>query len=252
MSDLTQTTRLTVSEFLARTRPALRRDAYGALWEADVPMEIRDLVAAVREAAGWKLGFEWSDRQGEYEARNLEIYGYSLSPQPLAVLQIRRTERHRYGTDVRKAYALVGVDEGEQVFSHPLPTSPRRMQDLATATPQDVVAWAESKIFGVPVARLGDVIRQGDVAIIPVRVIPGGAARLAEGQSLHEWTLARSHTVVVDGAIWAHPDGLCARGLVEIVHARDQHHAVSYEGRCRIVVGSRGSDPWWIDAALGD
>ena len=244
---------LTVSEFLARTRPAPRRDPWGAVVSADVPAAITALVDAVADRAAWTLGFSWGDRQGEFEAQNLDVYGFSLCPQPLAVVQIRRTTRHRYGTDVRKAYALIGIDEGEQVFSHPLPTSPRRMPGLATATPADVVAWAEAKIWGIPVARLREVIRQGDVAVIPCRAIPGSARAVDPTISLHRWTLAGSHQVTIDGDIWRHPDGsLYARGLVEIDHDHGQHHAVAYEGRCRIVVGHAGRSPWWIDAALGD
>jgi hypothetical protein len=235
--------------------PAVTRDPYGAVPRRAVPQEIATLVEEVRAEAGWTKGIEWTHkRRGFYDAQSIDVYGYALAPQLLAVIQIRRTTRHRYGQDVRKSYALVGRDEGDQVFSHPLPSSPRRMRDLDAATPEDVVAWAESKIFGVPVSQLGSVIRQGDIAIIPVRAIPATADPIAESESLHTWTFAGSHEVVVDGDIWDHPGGLYARGLVEISHGPGQHAAVSFEGRCRIVVGSRGDSPWWLDAdlVLGD
>lgn len=239
------------------TKTAARtRDAYGALLPAHVPPAIRALVERVADEAGWDLGAGSSGTYGRrsytFEARNTSVYGYALYPQMLAVVQIRRYFQNKYGASVRKSYALIGLDEGDQLFSHVLPSSPRHWSGIDTMTPEEVVTAAESKIFGVPVARLDQIVRQGDIAIVPVRAIPGSAERIEEDRAIHEWKFANSHSVIVDGDIWDHPDGLYADGLVEIIHDRGQHHPISYEGRCRIVIGREGDNPWWIDTALGD
>ncbi len=229
------------------------RDWYGAL--VNVPVQVQELTQTVAEVAGWELGTQSgggrSLRSRTFEARNMSVYGYSLGDEPLAVVQIRRYFYSRYGGSVRKSYVLGGDDRG-QIFAHILPSSPLQWHGLSTATPEDTVTWAESKIFQVPMDRVGSIIRQGDIGIIPMQAIPGRARQLDPDQALHMWEFANSHTVTVDGEIWDHPSGLYAKGLVEIVHQRDQHHPIDFQGTCRIVIGREGANPWWMDVALGD
>jgi len=228
------------------------RNSYGAL--AQVPPEISQLVARVADDAGWFLGAEsgGSRRSPTFEARNTSVYGYSLAPQLLALVQVRRYFHSKYGGSLRKSYALVGLD-GDQLFSHPLPSSPLQWAGISSMSPEAAIAAAESKIFRVPVGKLGTLIRQGDIAIIPTKAIPGSAVPVNPGQALHHFVLANSHKLTVDGDLWEAPNGdLYAHGLIEIDHARGQHHPVDFDGRCRIVIGSEGQNPWWITTALGD
>lgn len=232
------------------------RDAYHALRE--VPAEISSLVDRVSDEAGWVLGVESSGRYGRrsytFEARNIAIYGYSLAPQPLALVQVRRYLQNRYGKSVRKSYALVGVDEGDQLFAHVLPSSPLQWSGIGTMSPEQAIQKAESVIFRVPVAKLDTIIRQGDIAIVPVRAIPSAASPVEPGTALHEWTLANSHDLTVDGDLYQHGDDLYVDGLVEIDHSKGQHHPVDYAGKARIVIGSAGNEPWWLTGsfAYGD
>ena len=232
------------------------RDAYHALRE--VPAEISSLVDRVSSEAGWVLGVESSGRYGRrsyvFEARNISVYGYSIAPQPLALVQIRRYLQNRYGKSVRKSYALVGIDEGDQLFAHVLPSSPLQWSGIAGMTPEQAIQKAESVIFRVPVAKLDTIIRQGDIAIVPVRAIPGAASRVEPSVSLHEWTMENSHDLTVDGDLYQNGDDLYANGLIEIDHAKGQHHPVDYSGKARIVIGSAGDEPWWLTGsfAYGD
>lgn len=229
------------------------RDGYGAL--VRVPAEISQLVGRVADAAGWDLGAASSGTYGRrsyvFESRNFSVYGYMLEPQVLAVVQIRRYIQNKYGASVRKSYALAGLD-GDQLFSHVLHVSPLQWPGIYGSSAGEAIAWAESKIFGVPMDRLDTVIRQGDIAIVPVRSIPGSAEHYRPDQPLQKWTIRDTHQITIDGEVYRRGDDLFARGLIEITHTRDQHHAVSYAGRCRIVAGRRGADPWWLSTGLAD
>lgn len=232
--------------------PVLGRNDFGAL--KIVPAETAALVAQVKAAVGWKEGIEDTGYKGGFEARHIDIYGYDVSRQ-LAVVQLRRCwkKRESWYPEVSKAYALIGVDDG-QVFSHTLDGSPRRQRDFDMQSPEDTVRWAEAKIFDVPVAKLATIIRQGDVALIPVKFIPRDAVEipLPAGARVHKWTFGGSHQVVIDGQMFETDSAYYAHGLVEVAHAPGQHRPVAAEGRFRVTVGLRGLEPWWADTELGD
>ena len=225
-----------------------QRNADGSL--ADVPNAIVRLVEKVQEAAGWKtgkttLGF----KTGGYEARTIEIYGYDQRRR-LAVIQLRREwkkKRHWYPL-VNKAYALVGLDGG-RIFSHQLPSSPRRNANLPEMTPGDVVLWAESKIFGVPVDRVCTIRRQGDVALLPMRSLPRSITPVSGPVMLRD-----SHQITVVGTLFktAAADIWYARGTVELLHTKNEHQPVIASGTFKIVAGQRAGSPWWLHLEIGD
>ncbi len=228
----------------------VHRNGYDAI--ITVPDPIKDLVKRVREAAGWETGITSAGTgKGGYEARSIDVYGYDIS-RSLAVIQIRRAWKKKasWFTEVSKAYALVGIDEG-QIFSHPLTSSPRRNPHLRDLTPEEVVTWAESKIFGVPVSKLHTIIRQGDIALVPVRGIPS-AADVIPGTGVRTVTLQSSHRVMVDGTIFRHDGRIYADGALEVVHVKGEHKAISGSGKFRVVVGEKADSPWWLDAEMGD
>ncbi len=235
------------------------RDDYGAI--SNLPAKIKELVETVKKSAGWETGVTSAGmRSGGYEARNIDVYGYDLNLN-LAVIQIRRAwkKKESWFTQVTKVYSLVGIDEG-QIFSHPLASSPRRNPNLDDMTPEEVVAWAESKIFGVPVNKLHTITRQGDVALVPVRGIPHGALPMAAGRfglttlesGVHVLTLRGSHQVHIDGVVFESDSDIYAEGAIEIMHAKGEHKAVSATGKLKIVTGEVSYSPWWLNAEMGD
>lgn len=238
------------------------RNEFGGIQNA--PQAVLDLVKTVKDAVGWQTGIEDTGYKGGYEARHVDVYGYDIERQ-LAVVQIRRCwkKKESWYPEVSKAYALVGIDDG-QVFSHTIDGSPCRQRNLYTQTPEDTVRWAEAKIFNVPVAKLATIIRQGDIALVPIKSLPPRVRKvsLPDGHLVHNVTLAGSHSVAVDGdlyeKVYTCRDGrefvedLYAVGLVESDHVRGQHKAVCSEGRFRLAEGLRGLEPWWTDTDLGD
>lgn len=231
-----------------------RRDGFGAIVNADIPVGIDRLVDAVAKRLGWTLGIESTNRRGGYESHSLDVYGYD-SDRDLVVVQLRRASRRREGwwQRVQKIYALIGQDDG-QLFSHPLTASPRRIPQLDDMRPEDVVRWAESRIFGVSPKKLDGVIRQGDIALIPTRTIPAAAEPIApDADGVTRATIRGSHEILVDGALMHTDDGvLYADGVVEVDHVPGQHAAIAAEGRFRIKAGERGESAWWADMELGD
>lgn len=242
--------------------PFVGRNEFGGIRNA--PQAVLDLVKTVKDAVGWQTGIGDTGYKGGYEARHVDVYGYDVERQ-LAVVQVRRCwkKKESWYPEVSKAYALIGIDDG-QVFSHTLDGSPRRQRDFDYQSPEDTVKWAESKIFNVPVARLGTIIRQGDVALVRIKALPPRVRKVAltDGQRVHTVTLAGSHSVTVDGdlyeKVYTFRDGRefveerYSVGLVESDHARGQHKAVCAEGRFRLAEGLRGLEPWWADTDLGD
>ncbi|OCX71660.1 hypothetical protein A6M27_02680 [Acidithiobacillus thiooxidans] len=250
----------TTDTFNSNTTPAtVRRDGYGAI--RNLPTEIKELVETVKKSAGWETGVTSEGmKRGGFESRNIDVYGYDVAHN-LAVIQIRRAwkKKESWYTEVSKAYALVGIDEG-QVFSHPLASSPRRNPHLDDMAPEEVVAWAESKIFGVPVNKLHTITRQGDIALVPVRGIPHDALPMAAGRfglvtlesGVHVLTLRGSHQVHIDGEVFEADGTIYAEGAIEIMHSKGEHKAVCATGKLKVVTGEVGDSPWWLNAEMGD
>lgn len=229
--------------------PQVTRDVYGAI-NGNTPSATKALYKNIVDLMGFRNGIRSLNRRGGYEARSMSIYGYDESRQ-LVVIQLRRVylKREGYYRNVQKLYYLVGNDEG-QLFSHLLPSSILKMKGLQQSTPQDVVRWAESKIFGVPLGKLSAIVRQGDIALIPVRSIPNGSV---QNSDLEFHVGGGSHQVMLDGEHFVSPDGAnYIKGLVEIVHIKAEHRAVCAEGCFRIAEGARGITPDWVDTELGD
>lgn len=218
------------------TRVLPWRDRFGALSRERLPADVQNLLLRVLSEIGFREGVI-GRRRGGYDAFNCDVYGYDVE-RNLIALQVRHTwcDKDKGWTRQQKWYGLAGEDEG-QLFSHVIPTSFRRIPDLSCMTPAAVVRWAESKIFRVPVSRLGTMIRQGDVALVPVRAIPRTAVVTTEKRI----TIRGSHEVFVDGAVYKdHVTGRrWADGLIEIDHQPGEHRAIDAEGRFEIVAGTR-------------
>lgn len=250
----------TYSSMQVITGDSVTRGEFGAISSAQIPDSIKNLLAQVSQQAGWKTGITSAGMaKGGYEARNIEVYGYDTD-RDLAVIQIRRSWKKKtsWFPSVSKAYALIGSDDG-QIFSHPLAASPCRNHHLSTLSPADVVQWAESKIFGVSLSELATMVRQGDIALIPVKKLPPDLTDITSkyqkgGGGVATGLLRSSHRFDVDGRLLVPHDQRVAfvDGSIEIVHTKSQHKAISGTGKFRLVVGHRASNPWWIDTELGD
>jgi hypothetical protein len=203
------------------------------------PAEAMALAARVNKQIGFVSGIESVGKRGGFLANNFEVYGYDLNRNLIAMQyrQAWKANENRW-LRIRKAYVLAGLDEGDQVFSHVLNTSYQRNPNLGESSAEQVIRWAESKIFRLPLHRLHTIIRQGDIALVPVRSIP----RTAPMVDLSTLTLRESHKVLIDGLCFLDRNSgrIWVDGLVQIDHTPGQHKSVDAEGRFEIVQGERG------------
>lgn len=209
---------------------APQRGFYG---EYDVyPAWVRELVSDAERAGCWSSGF---DGNGErYEAVNADVYGWAeISGGRLALVQVRQVRKSGGYLKVRKSYLLVGRNEDGKVFGHGVP-SPRR-SSVAMASPEAAVHWILSThVWRCTDADLDDIVRQGDVALIPIRRMPADAQPI-EGETI---TLRDSHSV--RGTIYRSSTGLYARGIVVMDHTPGEHkHVRTKKGLWQIRVGRR-------------
>ncbi|MGC9216975.1 hypothetical protein [Acidithiobacillus sp.] len=230
-------------------KPAFARDGYGAL--VSYPAGVKALVEQVRDAV-WATGM----RGCGYESCSIEVYGYDEA-HSLAVVKIYRAWRKDASwateTEISTVYAMVGITDDGQVFSHPMISSARCNPRLREMEPEAVVRWAESKIFGVPVDRLGTLIQRGDITLVPVCDIPQDATpsphAIQRATGVRVLTLCDNHDLQVNGEILRHQGSLYVKGMVEVVHAKHARRVLAGEGTFEIVMGIRADSPAWLDPA---
>ena len=198
------------------------------------PAWVRELVSDAERGGCWSSGF---DGNGErYEAVNADVYGWAeINGDRLALVQVRqvRKRRRRDYLEVRKSYLLIGRLEDGKVFGHGVP-SPRR-SSTAMASPEAAVRWILAQhVWRCADGDLNDIVRQGDIALIPIRRMPADAQPI-DGETI---TLRDSHSV--RGTIYRSSTGLYARGIVVMDHAPGEHkHVRTKKGLWQIRVGRR-------------
>jgi hypothetical protein len=121
----------------------------------------------VDEHGSWDFGIEF-DSKGRGSALNWDLYGVSrdyFTKRTLIVIQVRQFIRRRknYFPEVRKSYFLIGKNEDDTVFAHPVSG---HIVQAAAKSGKDVVRAIQNWIFGVDYTRI---IRQGDVCLIPLK-----------------------------------------------------------------------------------
>ena len=218
------------------------RLSYGELSPNSLPKSLSPLVKRLVDSViGFESGFERISRK-RFEAHNFDIYGYDVA-RKLVVIQFRRAQGSKYGVSVQKQYVLAGVDEGQDFF-HILPTSPRQKKDLATTSPQELVRWCESKIFGVKPEQLSGIVRQGDVALVPVKRVPEGL------KALPDVTFRDSHKL--EGAIFQNPetDEYFVNGAATLTHTKNEHGLKTVTGTFRVVCGESGARRDWLNGPV--
>lgn len=224
----------------------MKRGTYGELvsseLEPDVLSEVRAMVKEassadkVDEHGSWDFGAAF-DRKGRGESLNWDIYGVGWDVhdgQLLAVIQVRQFRRTKY-TQVRKNYFLIGRNEDGRTFAHAVSHAPIF---AAIKGGRDVVAAVQDWIFSGDYQRM---VRQGDLALIPMKSRPGGT----KGQLKRVAVLEGSHALradqiaVVEGRVYAKNPSL--------THLPGTHPHVKADGWVRIVVGKRAE--FWKFAA---
>lgn len=203
-------------------------------WVSEI---IKDL-----EGRAFTTGIEFNRKQG-FEAVNYSVYGFAIvEGQQLAILQLRRSYRRRAGyfMSVRKDYYLVGRNENGNTFAHPIENVCVRGKALDNI--EGAVLKALALIWGVKVDEIGLIVRNGDMAFVPVtaRSIPADAIEILgvtlEGS--HTLTPGTRGQVLYSRSLNAH----FAKRAAKLSHDKGQHPtAAIVSGIYRVVAGARAA-----------
>lgn len=210
----------------------MKRNSYGEI--LDPPQFVSKLLSDAERAGCWETGIA-SDKKHRGSSINTGVYGFD-EMQELAVVQVRLCEfRPGRFSRVRKDYYLLGRVEDGAVFAHPV-DSPIRSK-LALTDPQYCVDYVLSKVWQCKIDELKDIIRQGDVALIPIVHLPKSAVSLnGEAQVIRD-------THKVTGEIFKDDAGTlyCKRGA-KIVHTKGEHKPIKAKsGFYRVQPGYRAA-----------
>ena len=207
--------------------------------------ELQSGNADEHRAPAWETGAAF-DRRGQGEAVNVSIYGIDIANgQPLGVVQVRQYRRTRYqarhdmGGSVRKNYFLVGRNEGTGLpFAHAIGSRVVHAAVARDPSPESPVTAARAWIFSVPLNKLPQVLRHGDVAAVPVRALPRGERHVvantpAGTQVIDAHVLQADELLEIGGNLYAR------NPLLQ--HLKGQHADVGGTGWHRIQVGLRAA-----------
>jgi len=231
-----------------QTQMNAHRGRYGEIPLYRLDAETRERVTALVEAAAgatkvdehgsWEFGITRLNRRGtRWQALNWDLYAHGRdvhTGELLAVVQIRQSVSGRRWNRVRKNYFLLGRNEDGSTFAHPVSAM---CVHSAIRAGQDVVRRVQDWIFG---GDYGQVRRQGDIALIPLRRAAG------ERTPLQMMLLEDSHE------LHASEVRLGAGGVVyakdpTLIHLPGTHPTVGAAGWHKIVSGRRAA--FWRFAA---
>lgn len=223
-------------------KTTVERDCYNAIRMNTINektrKQIRNLFTEaasaekVDEHGAWDFGCEFDDK-GRGSALNWDLYGFGRdihSKRLLIVVQIRQfIRRYKNGFgNVRKSYFLIGRNEDNTAFAHAIES---RVIHSAINTGRDVVKAVQDWIFGCDYS---NVIRQGDLALVPVRKV-NTEAKIIEGNThlLEDSHQLTASDIRKNGVLYALDPAL--------LHIPGTHPAVSAKGWYKVIVGKRAS-----------
>lgn len=217
----------------------MKRGTYGEISLSDLnpstAKQVRNLVKAaanaqkVDEHGNWDFGLEF-DEKGRGSALNWDLYavGRDLhSKRTLAVIQIRQFERRHknWYPSIKKSYFLLGRNEDDTVFAHPVES---RVIHNAIKRNDDVVQAVQKWIFG---ADYNKVVRQGDVALVPMSRRPNAPTAASNTVLLQD-----SHELVADAIL---ENGNLYALNPSITHLPGTHPHFDLSGWYKVIPGKR-------------
>jgi hypothetical protein len=202
---------------------------------AKTAKQVRNLVKLaanaqkVDEHGNWDFGLDF-DRKGRGSALNWDLYavGRDLhTRKTLAVIQIRQFVRQskNWYPNIKKSYFLLGRNEDNTVFAHPVES---RVIHAAIKKDADVIQAVQRWIFGT---EYNKVIRQGDVALVPLTRKPN-APTVESNQVL----LQDSHELVADEIL---ENGHLYALNPAIIHLPGTHPNYDLSGWYKVIPGKR-------------
>ena len=188
-------------------------------------------AAKIDEHGGWEFGVLASNyRKGMIHAINFDWYAYGEdyhSGEFLAIIQVREFYRKKSSrfAQIRKSYFLLGTNEDQTVFSHPVES---RVIHAAIKKGKDPIYAVQSWIFGCEYSK---VYRQGDICLIPVQKVAGDDLTKEK---------------VIEGSHIIYGDRITENGNVYVVnptliHKPGTHPDVTAKGKFKVVIGKRAA-----------
>jgi hypothetical protein len=226
----------------------IERNSYGAIEIGFLPQrtkkQIRNLVKLaataqkVDEHGNWEFGATF-DRRGRGAALNWDLYGYGRdyhNRRLLIVIQIRQWEKTRRNgyPNVKKSYFLVGRNEDNSAFAHPVES---RVVHHAIRNNLDVVRRVQSWIFGADYTR---VLRHGDVALVPIRRPTNTKTLKTKTLVLQPSGGSASHTLAAT-EIKQRTNGILYAKNPSLVHGPGTHPDVIAKGWHKVMIGNRAT-----------
>ena len=204
--------------------------------------EVKNMVDLVTKAikidehGSWDFKAEF-DYNGSGSALNWDLYAYGTdyhSKETLCIIQIRkyRKAKRNYFPEIRKNYYLIGKNEDDSMFAHPIES---RVIHHAIKKGVDVILAVQNWIFQCDYKK---VIRQGDIALVPIRKPCG---KLLETK---EAIIENSHHLVADEI---YENGFSYVKNPTVNHIPCTHPQISGSGWFKLIVGQRAS--YWKFAA---
>lgn len=209
------------------------------------PAFVQNFMREMERAGVCETGIV-SDSRRRGESVNIDPCGWD-DEQALAVLQVRQCIFHpRKFNRVRRDYYLCGYNENGTFFAHSI-ESPMR-SSYAKAAPKNCVEFALSKIWGVKISQLDEVVRQGDIAFIPVKNLPADAAPFPEPTMI----LRESH--ILRGEIFTAGESVFVKFGASMRHVKKEHAAIRAKKISpfyRVALGNR-AETWGFSAPTAD
>ena len=187
----------------------------------------------IDEHGNWQFSAEF-DKAGRGHATNWSLYGIGrdyFTRRLLIVIQIRQWVKHtrRGYPNVRKSYFLLGRNEDNSAFAHPVES---RVVHSAIRSGVDVVRACQNWMFSGNYMRMQ---RQGDIAMLPI----SSTAHLRQASSsTGEVTLQESHQLSAR-EFKRVGDNLYAKNP-ELRHLPRTHPDIAGQGWWKIIVSRRG------------
>jgi hypothetical protein len=185
-------------------------------------------TASTDEHGSWDFGCAF-DKRGRGEALNWDLYGIGRdyhSGQHLIVIQVRQATVGKRWTNVRKNYFLIGYNEDDTAFAHAVSANVVRS---AINRGTDVIRACQDWMFGCDYAT---VLRQGDLALIPIR------SPRAEAVGQRDITLENTHYLITEGMRF---NGDLYVFNPVCLHLNGTHPVIEAQGWYKVAIGQRAA-----------
>lgn len=151
----------------------------------------------IDEHGGWNFGISdfGNRKKGGWLALNWDLYGIGrdyFSKRTLIVIQVRQSFKRKssYWTEIKKSYFLIGRNEDNTVFAHPVES---RVVQAAAKAEKNVVLAVQNWIFGQDYTKI---IRQGDIGLLSINRL-----NLAHSEKIsNQFTIQDSHLLKAEEA----------------------------------------------------